>query len=217
MAAVTEVGSTLLMKCLDFCQALSSQGQVFNFSVAIGPDFTFSLDTRSKAASPVTKKKASPSTLKRNARRREDYLKLKQNPSSVNSIEEVEVATNVLNCDQCGYKAASDKGLGQHKRMKHRPSELASAPTGSNSQITPEKIRLSSSMASLFVPNSLSASSPVREESCRNCEAPFLPGHHCENVERPWTCGAYLEAGLETCPKCHVKRPNLCDVFGHPM
>ena len=24
MAAVTEVGSTLLMKCLDFCQALSS-------------------------------------------------------------------------------------------------------------------------------------------------------------------------------------------------
>ena len=119
--------------------------------------------------------------------------------------------------DQCDYKAASEKGLGQHKRMKHRPSQLASAPTGSNSQITPEKIRISSSMASLVVPNSLSASSPVMEESCRNCEAPFLPGHHCENVERPWTCGAYLEAGLETCPKCHVKRPNLCDIFGHPL
>ena len=92
MAAVTEVGSTLLSKCLDFCQALSSQGQVFNFSVAFGPDFTFSLDTRSKEASPVTKKKASPSTLRRNARRREDYLKLKQNPSSVNFIEEVELS-----------------------------------------------------------------------------------------------------------------------------
>ena len=63
MAAVTEVGATLLSKCLDFCQ-----GQVFNFSVAIGPDFTFSLDTRSKATSLVTKKKASPPTLKRNAK-----------------------------------------------------------------------------------------------------------------------------------------------------
>ena len=217
MAAVTEVGSTLLFKCLDFCQALSGKGQVFNFSVAIGPDFTFSLDTRSKAASPLTKKKASPSTLKRNARRREDYLKRKQNPSSVNSIEEVEVAPNVLKCDQCDYKAVSEKGLGQHKRMKHKPSQLAPAPTGPNSPITPEKIRVSSSMSSLGVLNSLSSSSPVRGENCRNCEAPFSPGHQCENVERTWTCGAYLEAGLEMCPTCHVKTPNLCDFFSHPV
>ena len=216
MAAVTEVGSTLLSKCLDFCQALSSQGQVFNFSVAFGPDFTFSLDTRSKEASPVTKKKASPSTLRRNARRREDYLKRKQNPSSVKSTEEVEVVCNALNCDQCDYKAASEKGLGQHKRMKHRPSQLA--PTGdSNSQITPEKSRISSSMASPVVLNSSSASSPVREENCRNCEALFSPGHQCGNVERQWICGAYLEAGLEMCPTCLVKRPNLCDFFSHPM
>ena len=71
MAAVTKVGSTLLSMQLDFCQALSSRGQVFNFSVTIGPDFTFSMDTRSKAASPVwprMKKKASLSTLKRGFR-----------------------------------------------------------------------------------------------------------------------------------------------------
>ena len=69
MAAVTEVGSTLLMKCLDFCQALSSQGQAFNFSLAIGPTFNFSLDTRGKVLKgPVAKKRTSPSTLRRNAK-----------------------------------------------------------------------------------------------------------------------------------------------------
>ena len=125
MAAVAEVGSTLLSKCLDFCQALSSQGQAFNFSVAIGPDFTFSLDTRSTAASPGIKKKASPSTLRRNARRREEYLQRKQNPSPVNSTEEVETVADALSCDQCDYKPASEKGLRQHKRMKHKPSQPA--------------------------------------------------------------------------------------------
>ena len=85
MAAVAEVGNTLLSKCLDFCQALYSQGQAFNFSVAIGQDFTFSLDTRSKETSPVTlmRKKASPSTLRRNARRKEEFLQRKQNSSTV--------------------------------------------------------------------------------------------------------------------------------------
>ena len=177
MAAVTEVGSTLLMKCLDFCQALSSQGQVFNFSVAIGPDFTFSLDTRSKAASPVSKKKASPSTLKRNARRREDYLKRKQNPSSVNSIEEVEVASNVLNCDLCDYKAASEKGLKTHKRMKHGPPRLTSA----TAPASPEKLRGPGLMSSALNNSPLSLSN--REENCHNCGDPFSASHQCESGE----------------------------------
>ena len=120
MAAVAAVGSTLLSKCLDFCQA---KGQAFNFSVAIGPDFTFSMDTRSKAASPVIKKKASLSTLRRNARRREEYLQRKKNPSPVISTEEVETVSDALSCDQCDYKPASEKGLKQHKRMKHKPSQ----------------------------------------------------------------------------------------------
>ena len=123
MAAVAEVGSSLLSKCLDLCQALCNQGQAFNFSVTIGKDFTFSMDTRSMAASPVIKKKASPSTLRRNARRREEYLQRKQNPSPVNSTEEVETVSNALSCDQCDYKPASEKGLLQHKRKKHKPSQ----------------------------------------------------------------------------------------------
>ena len=41
MAAVEEVNLPLLSKCLDFCQALASQGHVFNLSVPIGPSFSF--------------------------------------------------------------------------------------------------------------------------------------------------------------------------------
>ena len=116
MAAVGDVDTSLATKCMDFCLALANQDQSFNFSLTIGPDFSFSLDTRRKAASPVIKKKASPSTF----RRREEYLQRKQNPSPVNSTEEVETVADALSCDQCDYKPASEKGLKQHKRMKHK-------------------------------------------------------------------------------------------------
>ena len=68
MTAVVDVDTSLASKCMDFCQALANQGQAFNFSLTIGPDFSFSLDTRRKSTSPGIKKKASPSTLRRNAR-----------------------------------------------------------------------------------------------------------------------------------------------------
>ena len=84
MTAVVNVDTSLASKCMVFCQALASQDQAFNLSMSIGSDFSFSLDTRSKAASPEMKKKASPSTLRRNAKRREEYLQQKRQPSSVN-------------------------------------------------------------------------------------------------------------------------------------
>ena len=147
MAAVAEVGNTLLSKCLDFCQALSSQGQAFNFSVAIGQDFTFSLDTRSKETSPVTlmRKKASPSALRRNARRKEEFLQRKQNSSTVKPSE-VKTVVNALSCDQCDFKPASEKGLRQHKRMKHKPSQPALT-----SPASPERLRETVSYSAALV------------------------------------------------------------------
>ena len=125
MAGV-EVDSSLLSQCLDFCQALARQGHAFNLSVAIGASFTFSLDTRSKdVASQVTKKKASPSTLRRNTKRREEYQLAKQRRSSPRTSGDPASAAENL-CDQCEYVAASEKGLRQHIRMKHkepRPAE----------------------------------------------------------------------------------------------
>ena len=102
MTAVDEVNSSLASKCMDFCQALASQGQAFNFSIVIGPNFSFSLDTRSKAMlESGTKKRASPSTLRRNAKRREEFAKKKQNSSVRTTTEDDTATSNSLACDQC--------------------------------------------------------------------------------------------------------------------
>ena len=74
MTAVGESDSSLAAKCLDLCQVLAGQGLAFNFSLSIGSTFSFSLDARGKgqalATQGKTKKKKTPSTMRRNARRR---------------------------------------------------------------------------------------------------------------------------------------------------
>ena len=90
-----EDSTSLASKCMAFCQTLASQGQVFNFSLSIGPDFSFSLDTsRSMAVKTQgTKKRSSPSTLRRNARRRAEFNAKKQqsSPSRISSGENREL------------------------------------------------------------------------------------------------------------------------------
>jgi hypothetical protein len=77
--------SSLTTQCLDFCQALASQGKDFNFSLKIGSNFSFSLDTRETTPSAKVevrkKKKPSPSSLRRNAERREAFL-VKKKPAA---------------------------------------------------------------------------------------------------------------------------------------
>ena len=104
----------LVAKCLEFCQALSSQGQVFNISISTRSGFS-SLDVRSKASpSNTPEKKASPSTLRRNAKRREEFLARKQQSSPTTDSGGVEAVAEALKCDQCEYVGASEKGLKQH-------------------------------------------------------------------------------------------------------
>ena len=85
----------LATHCLEFTKALVMQGISFTFSITAGP-FAFSFDTsngkrnsataRSPARAGTTRK--SPSTLRRNARRRELFLKKKsENPSSIPSSQ----------------------------------------------------------------------------------------------------------------------------------
>ena len=47
MTDVGEADSSLATQCLALCQSLTSQGMAFNFSLAIGSTFSFSVDTRS--------------------------------------------------------------------------------------------------------------------------------------------------------------------------
>ena len=163
---MTDEDSSLASKCMAFCQALASQGQHFNFSISIGSDFSFSLDTRSKAVtSQGTKKMASPSTLRRNARRREEFIAKKKQETSTRTSSDNSAVLKQQKCDQCDYVAASEKGLRQHIRMKHKEMQR-------------EVLR---SSEELRVP--LECSSPLlsktREELCQNCEASFSLGHQC--------------------------------------
>ena len=63
-------------QCLDFCQLQVGKSLPFSSSLKIGTNFSFSLDTRGEGLLPSTKKKKkqTPSTLRRNARRREQFL-----------------------------------------------------------------------------------------------------------------------------------------------
>ena len=61
--AATEVDLSLAnSKCVEFFQALATQGKAFNFSLNMGTNFSISLDTRSKALAPqpVLKKQGKP-------------------------------------------------------------------------------------------------------------------------------------------------------------
>ena len=188
MAGEDEVDSPpLLSKCLDFCQALARQGHTFNISIAIGTSFSFSLDTRSKevVTSKVIKKKASPSTLRRNAKRRAEFLARKQQNSSPRTSSDP--AATELKCDHCEYEAASVKGLKQHTRMKHKEVEI-------------ERMRKPSDRPPLSV-------SPIkdqnREEPCHNCGGEDSPGHQCEEDPADQVCR------LDRI--CDCSNPDCCD------
>ena len=92
MAAVesSEENSTLALQCLALSQALVNQGSAFKFSISIGSAFSFSLDSNPmpKENKPVAisnvnmaRRKVSPSTKRRNARRRDKLLKGKSSAS----------------------------------------------------------------------------------------------------------------------------------------
>ena len=65
---------TLAEKCLELSKLLSSQGKPFKFSVKQG-SYNFFLSTMVPSKSDTTDmpRKKSPSTLKRNANRKEEY------------------------------------------------------------------------------------------------------------------------------------------------
>ena len=70
-----EMDSSLVSQCLAFCQTLASQGKAFNFKLTNTP-FSFTSDTKGiNVKSTVDKKRISPSTQRRNTRRREEFLK----------------------------------------------------------------------------------------------------------------------------------------------
>ena len=126
----------LASQCLALCQTLASQGKAFSFTVTLGSTFTFSMDAKESAAAlPKRKKKSSPSTLRRNAARREKFLKRKVEPPSIveapNPIQRPPVISHTSvpfsameaeleSCDQCDDRFASNHGLICHTEAAHK-------------------------------------------------------------------------------------------------
>ena len=139
MAAPTmgEENSDLATQCMAFCQALASKGQTFSFALNVGSSFTFSLDTRGNVSSTLSKKRKSPSTQRRNARRRAEFLAKKRGPlpeiesSPVKITPEKEAEhgneEHDFKCGQCDKMFKSENGLNIHIGKTHKKvdSDLA--------------------------------------------------------------------------------------------
>ena len=91
--SVSEEDAKLASQCLDLCQTLAGKSLTFSFSLTIGSGFSFSVDTRRKEALATTRKKKSPSTLRRDARRREQFLRKKFDaPNAASSCHSEQVS-----------------------------------------------------------------------------------------------------------------------------
>ena len=174
MAAVNECESSLTKKCLDLCHALAGQGKAFKFSLTIGSTFTFSLDSREgKETPPASRKKKSPSTLRRNAKRREDFLKKKPTSESASatgleSNQELVLQRQEFQCDECDFKSKSENGMKIHKGKSHKEVP------------TPEKLRKASTQPPLLVSPTTNVN---RMEPCHNCDMDMSPTHTCQDEE----------------------------------
>ena len=147
MTAVSKTDSSLTTKCLDFCQALAGQGKCFKFSITIGSTFTFSLDTRGGKETLPTRNKKSPSTLRRNAKRRKEFLSKKSTSESASaadleSNQQPTKQSKGFQCNQCELDFKTENGLKIHKGRSHK--EVYS----------PEKLRKSSTQPPLPGPPS---------------------------------------------------------------
>ena len=137
-----EDNSNLASQCMAFCQALASKGQIFSFTLKVGSSFAFSLDTRENGSSTLSKKRKSPSTRRRNARRRAEFLAKKRGPpeseSSAGKTTPEKVARpekgRDFKCDQCDKDFKSENGLKIHVGKTHNKvdSDLATPEVARN-------------------------------------------------------------------------------------
>ena len=111
MSHLSEEDAKLASQCLEICQTLAGKSLSFSFSFSIGPNFSFSVDTRGKEVLASPKRKKTPSTLRRDARRRDEFLKKKQN---------AQTPEKAFKCDQCEGTFKSENGLKIHIGKAHK-------------------------------------------------------------------------------------------------
>ena len=203
MTAASELNSSLNSKRMDFCQALARQGLEFKFSVTIGSAFTFSLDARAKEGrdAPVTtvKKRNSPSTRRRNARRSPK----RKFPSEVAKADSPKrnkkQQGDGFNCDLCDSTFKSENGLKIHRGKTHKEHP------------SPEKVREPPPQPPLSVSP---PRSQERVEACHNCGMDMSPAHQCQEEHE---CDDSDVSEEESSDEEQVEEPSLlsnCTMIG---
>ena len=178
MAAVSEQDSSLANQCLALCQALNAHGKDFRFSLTIGDNFSFSLDARGgKVTGSKSKmKRTSPSTARRNARRRNEFLAKKNIPAPASKEDHADLDTTNRQsvaeqvrypCDHCDSIFKTRNGLKIHIGKSHKeplnsPEVLRENPTQLLLSVSPLKENR-------------------REEPCPNCGCNMSSAHLCED------------------------------------
>ena len=113
-------------QCLRFCQALTSKSHVFTFNLTLASGFSLSLDTRGTATTTVVlkkRKKASPSTLRRNLKRKQEFLKQKGAPEETDANTDLETPSQEDHCFKCNLGENSfqtGNGLKIHRGKAHK-------------------------------------------------------------------------------------------------
>ena len=88
MSAMGSDDNVMANKCLEICQVLVNQGQKFSFSLTIGYNFFFAMETTMGLATlearrknnlqvGTIRKKLSPSQVRRSVKRKEEFIKRK--------------------------------------------------------------------------------------------------------------------------------------------
>ena len=185
--------SSLATKCMDFCHTLASHGKDFQFSLTIGTTFTFSLDTREGKKTMPARSKKSPSVLKRNAKRRQEFMMKKSQSAaaSTTGLDSNQTPVKQLEafqCDHCESSFKTENGLKIHRGKTHKATS------------SPEKLRKSSTQSSLLV-------SPIRDEGrvdpCHSCGMDMSPTHQCQSDHDSTLDDGIVVKKSPTCPGLH--------------
>ena len=190
MSQLSEEDAKLASQCLDICQTLAGKSLPFSFSFNIGPNFSFSVDTRGKEVSTPQKKKKTPSTLRRDARRREELLRKKLNAPT---------AEKAFMCDHCENTFKSENGLKIYKKVDSTPATPDRLRQQTNSFVC-----LSASPLLDTSREESSAISPVSEDDIKSTfkkpapryQPPPMKCDHCD-LYLPWFVMNWKGARIE--------------------
>ena len=138
--------------------------------------------------------------MRRNARRREEFIAKKDRtlPTVIHQVEEAVVSS--FTCEQCEYTNVSEKGLRQHRRMKHGKSQLLSSSSPSSPETESLRQHTSySSAASKSVTMPSLADMEDREDEIRIQEEIRF---HQENPNTCEFCGKKCDVNVDMMVKC---------------